>query len=111
MPEVVHIHTADCNAAHSLGLLCQFFHAVAGGIVAHVQIDAVRQTGERCIFGIHPHDGFVRVQALAGGSRIGEGKIFAAAVQRGQGAVVRIGSPAADHECGFVLDLIGKIHE
>ena len=80
VPEVVHIHTADCNAAHALGLLCQFFHAVAGGVIANIQVGAVSKAGERCIFGVYTRDRFTGSQPFAGRERIRQGQIFAAAV-------------------------------
>ena len=54
MAEVVHIHAADCNAAHARRLLGQFFHTVAGGVIAHIQVGSGRKIAVRCVFGVYP---------------------------------------------------------
>ena len=109
--EVVHIHTADRNAAHALGLLCQFFHAVAGGVIAHIQVGAVSKAGEWCIFGIYTRDGLAGSQPFAGRERIRQGQIFAAAVQCRQRAVIGSRGLTAYYQNARVLDLNGKIYE
>ena len=109
--EVVHIHTADRNAAHALGLLCQFFHAVAGGVIANIQVGAVSKAGERCIFGIYTRDGLAGSQPFAGRELIRQGQIFAAAVQCRQCAVIGSRGLTAYYQNALVLDLNGKIYK
>ena len=111
VPEVVHIHTADCNAAHALGLLCQFFHAVAGGVIANIQVGAVSKAGERCIFGVYTRDRFTGSQPFAGRELIRQGQIFAAAVQCRQRAVIGSRGLTAYYQNALVLDLDRKIYK
>ena len=111
VPEVVHIHTADRNAAHALGLLCQFFHAVAGGVIANIQVGAVSKAGEWCIFGIYTRDRLAGSQPFAGRELIRQGQIFAAAVQCRQRAVIGSRGLTAYHQNARVLDLNGKIYK
>ena len=111
MPEVVHIHTADCNAAHPLGLPGQFFHAVAGGVIANIQVGAVSKTSGRCVFGIYTRDRLTGSQPFAGRELIRQGQIFVAAIQCRQRAVIGSRGLTAYHQNARVLDLNGKIYE
>ena len=111
VPEVVHIHTADRNAAHALGLFCQFFHAVAGGVIAHIQIGAISKAGGRCVFGIYTRDRLAGSQPFAGRERIRQGQIFAAAVQCRQRAVIGSRGLTAYYQNALVLNLVRKIYE
>ena len=111
MAEVVHIHAANCNAAHALGLLCQFFHAVVGGVIANIQVGAVSKTSGRCVFGIYTRDRLAGSQPFAGRELIRQGQIFAVAVQCRQRAVIGSRGLTAYHQNAIVLNLVRKIYE
>ena len=111
MPEVVHIHTADCNAAHALGLPCQFFHAVAGGVIAHIQVGGGGKGAVRGVFGVYTHDRLAGSQPFAGREWIRQGQIFAAAVQCRQRAVIGSRGLTAYYQNALVLNLNGKIYK
>ena len=111
MSEVVHIHTADCNAAHALGLPGQFFHAVAGGVIAHIQVGGGGKGAVRCVFGVHPQDRLAGGKALLRRSPVGRGQVSAAAVQCRQRAVIGCRGLTAYHQHALVLNFVGKLHK
>ena len=111
MAEVVHIHAADRNAAHARSLLGQFVHTVAGGVIAHIQVGGGGKGAVRCIFGVHPQDRLAGGKTLLRRSPVGRGQVDAAAVQRGQRAVIGCRGLTAYHQHALVLNFVRKIHK
>ena len=111
LAEVVYIHSTHRNAVDALGLVGQLFHLVAGGIVAHIQVGAVGQSGKGCIFCVNPHNVLCTAQPHSGCVHRGQGQVFLPSVQCGQRAGIRLGRHAADHEHRLFLDFTGKLHE